>query len=95
MAVALMVIEVFIRSSGMSWNSRRMSPTWDTGTPTRPTSPRGRPPTRDPRRGLRPVRAHEAAWRTVEADPELERHPELAEALLRLDAARAAFLERG
>ncbi|WP_299519873.1 ATP-dependent DNA helicase RecG [uncultured Serinicoccus sp.] len=41
------------------------------------------------------VQAHEAAWRTVEADPELERHPELLEALTRLDAARAAFLERG
>lgn len=42
MAVALMVIEVFIWSSGMSWNSRRISPRWDTGTPTRPTSPRAR-----------------------------------------------------
>ncbi|PZU48089.1 MAG: ATP-dependent DNA helicase RecG, partial [Arsenicicoccus sp.] len=41
------------------------------------------------------VQAHEAAWRTVEADPELERHPELADALTRLDATRAAFLERG
>lgn len=41
-AVALMVIEVFIWSSGMSWNSRRMSPRWDTGTPTWPTSPRAR-----------------------------------------------------
>ena len=41
------------------------------------------------------VQAHEAAWRTVEADPELQRHPALARALTRLDAARAAFLERG
>ncbi|CAM5344904.1 hypothetical protein SALBM135S_00504 [Streptomyces alboniger] len=42
MAVALIVIEVFIWSRGMSWNSRRMSPRCETGTPTRPTSPRAR-----------------------------------------------------
>ncbi|WP_022926141.1 ATP-dependent DNA helicase RecG [Serinicoccus marinus] len=41
------------------------------------------------------VQAHEAAWRTVESDPELSRHPELADALTRLDATSAAFLERG
>ena len=40
MAVALMVIEVFIPASGMPSNSARMSPTWLTGTPTLPTSPR-------------------------------------------------------
>ncbi|WP_151525147.1 ATP-dependent DNA helicase RecG [Serinicoccus kebangsaanensis] len=41
------------------------------------------------------VQAHEAAWRTVEGDPDLESHPELADALTRLDATSAAFLERG
>ncbi|MFK5690031.1 ATP-dependent DNA helicase RecG [Ornithinimicrobium sp. LYQ92] len=41
------------------------------------------------------VAAHEAAWRTVEADPELAGHPALAAELDRLDQARAAFLERG
>ena len=40
MAVALIVIEVFIAVSGMPSNSRRMSPTCATGTPTLPTSPR-------------------------------------------------------
>ena len=40
MAVALMVIEVFISASGMPSNSARMSPRWLTGTPTLPTSPR-------------------------------------------------------
>jgi len=40
MAVALMVIEVFIVSSGISSNSVRISPRWGTGTPTLPTSPR-------------------------------------------------------
>ena len=41
------------------------------------------------------VQAHDAAWRTVEADPELQQHPALAAELARLDAASAAFLERG
>jgi hypothetical protein len=36
----LIVIEVFICSSGISSNSVRMSPRWLTGTPTLPTSPR-------------------------------------------------------
>ncbi len=40
MAVALIVIEVFISVSGMSANSRRISPRCGTGTPTLPTSPR-------------------------------------------------------
>ncbi len=40
MAGALIVIEVFISVSGMSWNSLRISPRWGTGTPTLPTSPR-------------------------------------------------------
>ncbi len=40
MAVALMVIEVFIRASGMSAKRARMSPTCEMGTPTLPTSPR-------------------------------------------------------
>jgi hypothetical protein len=35
-----MVIDVFIRSSGIPSNSARMSPRWLTGTPTFPTSPR-------------------------------------------------------
>ena len=39
-AVALMVIDVFISSSGMSWNRRRMAPRCGIGTPTLPTSPR-------------------------------------------------------
>ena len=39
MAVALIVMEVFIVSSGMPSKSRRMSPTWAMGTPTFPTSP--------------------------------------------------------
>ena len=39
MAVALIVIEVFIASNGMPSNSARMSPMWLTGTPTLPTSP--------------------------------------------------------
>ena len=37
--MALIVIEVFIASSGMPSNSARMSPMWLTGTPTLPTSP--------------------------------------------------------
>lgn len=41
-AVALMVIEVLVRSSGMPSNRVRMSPRCPTGTPTRPTSPRAR-----------------------------------------------------
>lgn len=41
------------------------------------------------------VTAHEAAWATVEADPELSQHPALERALTRLDATSAAFLERG
>ena len=40
MAVALMVMEVFISDSGMPSNSARMSPMCVTGTPTLPTSPR-------------------------------------------------------
>ncbi len=40
MAVALMVIEVFISWSGMPSKRVRMSPTWPIGTPTFPTSPR-------------------------------------------------------
>ena len=39
-AVALMVIEVFISVSGMSSKSLRISPRCGTGTPTLPTSPR-------------------------------------------------------
>ncbi len=42
MAVALMVMEVFIRESGMSAKSARMSPMCEIGTPTLPTSPRAR-----------------------------------------------------
>ena len=38
-AVALIVMDVFMRSSGMSANSASMSPMWQTGTPTLPTSP--------------------------------------------------------
>jgi hypothetical protein len=38
-AVALMVIEVFMSARGMPSNRARMSPRWPTGTPTRPTSP--------------------------------------------------------
>ena len=38
-AGALMVIDVFIRSSGMPSNKARMSPRWEIGTPTLPTSP--------------------------------------------------------
>ena len=37
--MALMVIEVFIRSSGMSLNSTAMSSSEVIGTPTLPTSP--------------------------------------------------------
>ena len=40
MAVALIVIEVFISVSGMSVKSLRISPRCGTGTPTFPTSPR-------------------------------------------------------
>ena len=40
MAVALIVMEVFISVSGMSWKSLRISPRCGTGTPTLPTSPR-------------------------------------------------------
>ena len=40
MAVALIVIEVLVCSSGMPSNRARMSPRCPTGTPTRPTSPR-------------------------------------------------------
>ncbi len=35
-----MVMEVLVFSSGMPSKSLRMSPRWETGTPTRPTSPR-------------------------------------------------------
>ena len=38
-AVALIVIDVFMVSSGMSWKSRRMAPRCGIGTPTLPTSP--------------------------------------------------------
>ena len=38
-AVALIVIEVFISSSGMPSNNVRISPRCGTGTPTLPTSP--------------------------------------------------------
>jgi ATP-dependent DNA helicase RecG len=41
------------------------------------------------------VAAHEAAWATVESDPDLAAHPALRRELDRLDAERAAFLERG
>jgi ATP-dependent DNA helicase RecG len=41
------------------------------------------------------VAAHDAAWATVEHDPDLERHPELETELRRIDATSAAFLERG
>ncbi|GAA5157814.1 ATP-dependent DNA helicase RecG [Ornithinimicrobium tianjinense] len=41
------------------------------------------------------VAAHEAAWATVEGDPDLAGHPALRRELDRLDAERAAFLERG
>ena len=39
-AVALIVIEVFIWARGIWSNSALMSPTWEIGTPTLPTSPR-------------------------------------------------------
>jgi hypothetical protein len=39
-AVALIVIDVFISSSGMPSISADMSPRWEIGTPTLPTSPR-------------------------------------------------------
>ncbi|WP_114906171.1 ATP-dependent DNA helicase RecG [Ornithinimicrobium murale] len=39
--------------------------------------------------------AHEDAWHLVGADPDLTDHPELRAELARLDAERAAFLERG
>ena len=41
-AVALIVIEVFISPSGIWSNNRSMSPRWEIGTPTLPTSPRAR-----------------------------------------------------
>ncbi len=41
-AVALIVIDVFIRASGIPSNNRRMSPRCAIGTPTLPTSPRAR-----------------------------------------------------
>ncbi len=41
------------------------------------------------------VAAHEAAWATLEQDPDLSAHPALRRELDRIDAARAAFLERG
>jgi hypothetical protein len=37
--VALMVIEVFIWASGIPSNTPRISPRWQMGTPTLPTSP--------------------------------------------------------
>ncbi len=42
MHVALMVIDVFISSSGICSNRVRISPRWGTGTPTLPTSPHAR-----------------------------------------------------
>jgi hypothetical protein len=42
MAVALIVIEVFMALSGMPSKSADMSPMWLIGTPTLPTSPRDR-----------------------------------------------------
>ena len=39
-AVALIVIEVFISPSGIPSISAAMSPRWEIGTPTLPTSPR-------------------------------------------------------
>ena len=39
-AVALIVIDVFIWSSGIPSSSVRMSPSWAIDTPTLPTSPR-------------------------------------------------------
>ncbi len=39
-AVALIVIDVFISPSGMPSISAAMSPRWEIGTPTLPTSPR-------------------------------------------------------
>ncbi len=41
------------------------------------------------------VSAHDDAWSTVQADPDLSRHTPLREAIAALDADRAAFLERG
>ncbi|MFK5634747.1 MULTISPECIES: ATP-dependent DNA helicase RecG [unclassified Ornithinimicrobium] len=41
------------------------------------------------------VAAHDAAWATVEEDPDLARHPALRREIEQLDAERAAFLERG
>ncbi|MFX0537759.1 ATP-dependent DNA helicase RecG [Ornithinimicrobium sp. Y1847] len=41
------------------------------------------------------VTAHDAAWATVEKDPQLTAYPGLRRELDRLDAERAAFLERG
>ncbi|MGI8949915.1 MAG: ATP-dependent DNA helicase RecG [Ornithinimicrobium sp.] len=41
------------------------------------------------------VAAHEDAWAVVEADPDLQQHMVLREEIARLDAERAAFLERG
>jgi len=41
------------------------------------------------------VQAHEDAWATVEHDPELSTHAPLRGELARLDAERAAYLERG
>jgi hypothetical protein len=38
-AVALIVIEVFMSWTGIPSRSVRMSPRWEIGTPTRPTSP--------------------------------------------------------
>ncbi len=41
------------------------------------------------------VAAHEDAWATVAADPDLGENPALRAAIAQLDADRAAFLERG
>ncbi|MGB7449310.1 MAG: ATP-dependent DNA helicase RecG [Ornithinimicrobium sp.] len=41
------------------------------------------------------VQAHEDAWATVQGDPDLSALPALREELARVDAERAAYLERG
>jgi ATP-dependent DNA helicase RecG len=41
------------------------------------------------------VQAHEDAWTTVQDDPDLSAHPTLRDELTRMDAERAAYLERG
>jgi ATP-dependent DNA helicase RecG len=41
------------------------------------------------------VQAHEDAWTTVQDDPDLSAQPTLRDELTRMDAKRAAYLERG